>query len=165
MPTLLFNFDHAQDIKEEEERPGKCQTVVRSLRPLLLGSAHGTPGYTCIHGLGNGLLVLSPVNDPLTCATYRYFRPKEMVEAAQKYNVTISVMRAPADLRLKMPAFHHLFTKNKKLHTNSNVMRCLQINHGIKTISDGAGVAKAWQASEDRFLTTSKLRYLEYWYD
>ena len=74
---------------------------------------------------------------------------KEMVEAAQKYNVTLSVMRAPTDLRLEMPAFHHPFAKNKKLHTHSNMMQCLQINHGVKTIgdlvkmSDGVGLEVA----------------------
>jgi len=39
---------------------------------------------------------------------------KEMVEAAHKYNAKISVMRAPSDLRLSMPAFHHPFAKKQK---------------------------------------------------
>ena len=59
---------------------------------------------------------------------------KEMIEAAQKYNATISVTRAPRKLRLEMPAFHHPFAKNKNLRTNSRTMRCLTKNHEIKTV-------------------------------
>ena len=44
---------------------------------------------------------------------------KEMVLTAQKYNVLILVMRAPRELKLSMPAFHHLFAKNRNLHTKS----------------------------------------------
>jgi len=33
---------------------------------------------------------------------------REMIEAAQKYNATISLMRVPTNLRLEMPAFHHV---------------------------------------------------------
>ena len=40
---------------------------------------------------------------------------REMIEAAWKYNAALSVMRAPTDLQLEMPAFHHLFAKKRKL--------------------------------------------------
>jgi len=61
---------------------------------------------------------------------------REMIETAQKYNTTISVMRAPKELKLNMPAFHHPFAKNRHLQTNSRIMRCLQENHEAKTIRD-----------------------------
>ena len=61
---------------------------------------------------------------------------KAMVEAAQKYNARISVMRAPSNLRLNMPAFHHPFAKNRNLHTKSKVMSCLQNTHKAKTVAD-----------------------------
>ena len=61
---------------------------------------------------------------------------REIVKAAQKYNATISVMRAPMELRLEMPAFHHPFARNKNLQNNSKAMRCLQDNHGAKTVGD-----------------------------
>lgn len=48
-----------------------------------------------------------------------------MVETAQKYNTKISVMRAPADLRLNMPAFHHPFARNRNLRTTTKTMKCL----------------------------------------
>ena len=61
---------------------------------------------------------------------------REMVEAAQKYNVALSVMRAPMALRLGMPAFHHPFARNKNLQNGSKTMRCLQENHGARTVGD-----------------------------
>jgi len=61
---------------------------------------------------------------------------KEMIETAQKYNMSISVMRAPRNLRLNMPAFHHPFAKNRNLRTMSTTMKCLQENHEAKTIED-----------------------------
>jgi len=61
---------------------------------------------------------------------------REVVKAAQKYNATISVMRAPMKLRLEMPAFHHPFARNKNLQNNSKAMRCLQDNHEAKTVGD-----------------------------
>ena len=61
---------------------------------------------------------------------------KEMIQAAQKYNVTISVLRAPRDLRLSMPAFHHPFAKNRNLCTKSRAMKCLKEVHKVRTIGD-----------------------------
>jgi len=66
---------------------------------------------------------------------------REMVEAAWKYNAALSVMRAPMELRLDMPAFHHPFTKNRRLHTNSKAMHCLQNEHKAKTIRDLVAIA------------------------
>ena len=37
------------------------------------------------------------------------------MSAAQKYNASISVLRAPKELRLVMPAFHHPYVKNRNL--------------------------------------------------
>ena len=61
---------------------------------------------------------------------------REMIDAARKYNVTLSVIRAPVALRLEMPAFHHPFAKNRNLQNNSKTMKCLQENHKAKTIDD-----------------------------
>ena len=61
---------------------------------------------------------------------------KEPIEAAQRYNATISVMRAPMALRLEMLVFHHPFTQNRHLQNNSRIMCCLQGNHGAKTVRD-----------------------------
>ena len=61
---------------------------------------------------------------------------KEMLEAAQKYNVSLSVMRAPTSLRLDMPAFHHPFARNRNLRMNSKTMRCLQDVHEARTVRD-----------------------------
>jgi hypothetical protein len=61
---------------------------------------------------------------------------KEMISAAQKCNATISVMRASSEHRLEMPAFCHPFAKNKNLQNNSRTMKCLQNNHGVKTVGD-----------------------------
>ncbi|SRR5258706_3855169 len=61
---------------------------------------------------------------------------REMIETTQKYNTLISVMRAPGNLRLSMPAFHHPFAKNRNLHTKSKTMKCLQDNHKARTIGD-----------------------------
>ena len=61
---------------------------------------------------------------------------KEMIKAAQKYNIRISVMRALPNLRLSMPAFHHPFKRNRNLRTTSKVMKCLQKNHKIRTVVD-----------------------------
>ena len=54
-------------------------------------------------------------------------------------------MRAPRDLRLSMPAFHHPFAKNRNLNTKSKVMKCLQDIHKVKTIGDLITVATADQ--------------------
>jgi hypothetical protein len=61
---------------------------------------------------------------------------KEAIIVTQKYNVSISVMRAPTNLQLEMLAFHHPFAKNKYLQADSRAMRCLQLNHKIKLIGD-----------------------------
>ena len=61
---------------------------------------------------------------------------REMIETTQKYNASISVMRAPGNLRLSMPAFHHPFAKNRNLRTKSKTMKCLQDNHKARTIGD-----------------------------
>jgi len=61
---------------------------------------------------------------------------KEMIATALKYNVTISAMRAPQNLRLNMPAFHHPYAKNRNLHTKTMTMKCLQDTHKAKTIRD-----------------------------
>ena len=66
-----------------------------------------------------------------------------MVETAQKYNTKISVMRAPADLRLNMPAFHHPFARNRNLRTTTKTMKCLQENHKVKTVADLVRIAAA----------------------
>ena len=59
-----------------------------------------------------------------------------MMEAAQKYNTRISVMRATTDLRMNMLAFHHPFAKNRNLHTTLKAMKCLQNDRGAKTVAD-----------------------------
>ena len=59
-----------------------------------------------------------------------------MIKTAQKYNATVSVMRAPTSLRLDMPAFHHPFARNRNLRINSKTMRCLQTHHKAKTVGD-----------------------------
>ena len=64
-----------------------------------------------------------------------------MVETAQKYNT--SVMRAPADLRLNMPAFHHPFARNRNFRTTTKTMKCLQENHKVKTVADLVRIAAA----------------------
>jgi len=61
---------------------------------------------------------------------------KEMIGTAQKYNVTISVMRATQELKMGMLAFHHPFTKNRNLHTTLKAMKCLQDDQKVKTIKD-----------------------------
>ena len=71
-----------------------------------------------------------------TCSNCLPESLKEMIEAAKKYNATISVMRAPLNLHLKMPAFHHPFAKNRNLQHNSKTMKCLQENHKVRTIKD-----------------------------
>ena len=71
---------------------------------------------------------------------------KEMIQTAQKYNASISVMRAPRDLRLTMPAFHHPYAKNRNLNTKSRTMKCLQDVHKVKTVGDLITVATADQA-------------------
>ena len=71
---------------------------------------------------------------------------KEMIQTAQKYNASISVMRAPQDLRLTMPAFHHPFAKNRNLKTKSRMMKCLQDVHKVRTVRDLITVATADQA-------------------
>ena len=57
-----------------------------------------------------------------------------MTDAAQKYNTSISIMRAPMELRLSMPAFHHPFTKSR--HYNTSKMKCLREKHQVRTIED-----------------------------
>jgi len=61
---------------------------------------------------------------------------RELIETAQKYNATISVMRAPRDLRLNMPAFHHPHAKNRNLRSNSRAMKCLRDTHKAKTVNN-----------------------------
>src|SRR5258706_7472039 len=68
---------------------------------------------------------------------------KEMVEAAHKYNAKISVMRAPSDLRLSMPAFHHPFAKNRNVHIKSKSMSCLQNTHNARTVADLVRISSA----------------------
>jgi len=60
---------------------------------------------------------------------------KAIIKAATKYNVRISVLRAPLLLKLKMPAFHHLAASSKRLN-NSRRAKCLRDNHHIVTIED-----------------------------
>jgi len=59
-----------------------------------------------------------------------------MIEAARKYNISLSVIRAPVALCLEMPAFHHPFAKNRNLRNSSRTMKCLQDMHRAKTIDD-----------------------------
>jgi len=61
---------------------------------------------------------------------------KEMIETAQKYNTKISVMRATPELKMGMPAFHHLFARNRNLCTASKAMKCLQDEQKAKTVGD-----------------------------
>jgi len=61
---------------------------------------------------------------------------REMINAAQKYNTTISGMRASMDQRLNIPAFYHPYVKNRNLQNISKVMKCLQHNHNAKTVRD-----------------------------
>jgi len=61
---------------------------------------------------------------------------REMITMAQKYNASISIMRASSEQQLEMPAFYHPFTKNRNLQNNSNVMKCLQNNHKARTVWD-----------------------------
>jgi len=61
---------------------------------------------------------------------------KEMIGTAQKYNATISVMRATQELKMGMPAFHHPFAKNRNLRTASKAMKCLQDDQKVKTVKD-----------------------------
>jgi len=55
---------------------------------------------------------------------------------ARKYNAMISNMRISMDQRLDMPATHHPFAKNKHLQYNSKIMRCIQCEHGPRTMRD-----------------------------
>ena len=64
-----------------------------------------------------------------------------MLEAVQKYNASISVMRAPTCLRPAMPAFHHPFARNRNLWMNSKTMRCLQDTHRARMVGDLAQIA------------------------
>ena len=61
---------------------------------------------------------------------------REMTEAAQKYNASITDMRAPMELRLSMPASHHPFAKNRHLQPTSKTMKCLREKHQVTTIED-----------------------------
>jgi len=61
---------------------------------------------------------------------------KEMVKTVRKYNATISNMRILMDQRLDMLAFHHPFAKNKHLQYNSKIMKCIQCEHGARTVRD-----------------------------
>jgi len=74
-----------------------------------------------------------------------------MISTAQKYNVTISMMRASKDHRLEMPAFHHPYAKKTYLQINSKSMKCLQDNHKTKTVNDLIHVI-----SKDRLSPTYK---------
>jgi len=53
---------------------------------------------------------------------------KEMVKVVQKYNASISGMRASTNQRLKLPTFFHPYAKNKHVQNNSKVMSCPQLN-------------------------------------
>ena len=81
---------------------------------------------------------------------------KEMIEAARKYNAALSVMRAPSELRLEMPAFHHPFAKNKKLRTNSKTMRCLQEDHKAKTVRDLIAISTGQKRAPEATLHAKK---------
>jgi ribonuclease HI len=67
---------------------------------------------------------------------------RKMLYAAQKYNVKISVLRAPITLKLSMPAFFHPAIKQKRIN-NSKASRCLRQNHGIETVGDLLDFARA----------------------
>ena len=47
---------------------------------------------------------------------------KEMAKAVQKYNTSISGMRASTNQRLELPAFFHPYTKNKHIQNNLKVI-------------------------------------------
>ena len=75
---------------------------------------------------------------------------KEMAKAAQKYNASISGMRASTDQRLELPAFFHPYAKNKHVQNNSKVMTCLQVNHDAKTVRDLVRIATTVQENPDK---------------
>jgi ribonuclease HI len=58
---------------------------------------------------------------------------KEMLTAAQKHNIKISILRAPPELKLKMPAFFHPGMKSSRLNS-SKFAKCLRRNHDVVTI-------------------------------
>jgi len=65
-----------------------------------------------------------------------------MITTAQKYNATISTMRALKEQGLEMPAFHHPFAKDRFLQNNSKTMKCLQDTHSVKMVKDLLCLAK-----------------------
>jgi hypothetical protein len=58
---------------------------------------------------------------------------RQMLKAAKKYNIKISIIRAPLALKLAMPAFLHPGSKNNN-HNNTQKAECIRKHHSVRTI-------------------------------
>jgi exonuclease III/ribonuclease HI len=73
---------------------------------------------------------------------------REMIRTTKKYNLKLSVVRAPMSLKLEMPAFSHPARKSNNKE-NTKRSKCLRENHGIRKIQDMALFAENLDENEE----------------
>jgi ribonuclease HI/exonuclease III len=75
---------------------------------------------------------------------------REMIKAAKRYNLKISVLRAPIALKLSMPAFFHPGSENNRKN-NTRRAKCLRNNHAVNTINDLVTFALDKENNEEEY--------------
>jgi hypothetical protein len=60
---------------------------------------------------------------------------RSLIRAAKQYNLKISVVRAPMELKLRMPAFSHPGRRTNR-RENTKRSKCLRVNHAIILTGD-----------------------------
>jgi hypothetical protein len=73
---------------------------------------------------------------------------RNLIRAAKRYNLKISVLRAPMELKLQMPAFSHPGRLTNR-RENTNRSKCLRTNHAIILTGDLAQFANGPYPEED----------------
>lgn len=71
-----------------------------------------------------------------------------MLKTGKKYNIKISVLRAPMELKLNMPAFFHPGANPRGMYNNSKYAECQRHNHKVKQIRDACTLQRETQTRE-----------------
>ncbi|KAH9850138.1 hypothetical protein C2E23DRAFT_735683 [Lenzites betulinus] len=72
-----------------------------------------------------------------------------MIKAARKYGVRCSATLPSRDLKLAMPAWHHIGATTRALRARQNTIDCLATRHGARSVADYSRVADRLERWDD----------------